>query len=128
MLFFASCSNKQKELDLKEKELELKERELDLQEKGFAEKKIKPKKKVNSNERRLRHLYTANGGLRGYFSDGTTVGCPRCDFCKSNIEAMFNAKPDGTYSNEEVFNEANRSDDDGWVLKDYKWTTKVPQF
>lgn len=88
-------------------------------------------------KKKLRYLYYANGGIRGYFEDGTIVGCPRCDFCRSNIMAMYNEKPLGTFkvqsngsllinNSEKEF--PNYKDDNGWVLIDYVWNEKVPQY
>ncbi len=79
-------------------------------------------------EKELRYLFFGNGGLVGYFSDGTKAGCPRCDFCKSNIEELFAQESMGAYTNEEVVNEINEGGTEGWALIDYKWKIKVPQF
>ncbi|MCC6515207.1 MAG: hypothetical protein IT275_02530 [Chitinophagales bacterium] len=142
-----SCSNNQenktKELELKQKELDLKEREISLRENEAQQKqKLKieesTKKPIanNKNKKELRYLYHANGGIIGYFSDGTIVGCPRCDFCRSNIQAMFNDKPHSTYEvmsdGSLLINNSDRefpsyNDDNGWALIDYKWNEKVPQ-
>lgn len=146
-LFIISCNssneNKQKELELKERELVLKEKELSLKERETVSQptsKIFPKAKpeVKRYKKELRYLYFANGGIRGYFDDGTIVGCPRCDFCKSNIQTMFGEKPMGTYiveddgtlvinGNEKEHPEYKSSDYDGWALIDYKWYIKPPQ-
>lgn len=146
-LMLTSCSNSeekqtQRELELKQKELELKEREINLQEKSLT-KELKPKahkeekQRVKENKKELRYLYYANGGLRGYFDDGTIVGCPRCDFCRSSILAMFDEKPMGTYKVQSdgslLVNNSERefpkyNNDNGWALIDYKWNEKVPQY
>lgn len=146
-LFTNSCNNsneiKQKELELKERELVLKEKEIEQKERGVVSQpslKNSPKAKaeIKRFKKELRYLFFANGGIRGYFDDGTIVGCPRCDFCKSNIEAMFNEKPIGTYiveedgtlvidGSEKENPEYRNSDYDGWALIDYKWYIKPPQ-
>lgn len=90
------------------------------------------------SKRELRYLYFANGGIVGYFDDGTVTGCPRCDFCRSNIIAMFDEKPYGTYTvqpdgsllidgHNKEFPEYDETMPDGWALIDYKWYIKPPQ-
>lgn len=136
-----SCQNdtslKEKELALKEKELELKEKEIALQQKSknsntSTSTPTPPEKK----SRELRYLFAANGGMVGYFNDGTLVSCPRCDFIRTNILQMFNMEPMGTYKvledgslliNESTREFPNYKDDRSWVLIDYKWNEKVPQ-
>jgi hypothetical protein len=146
LFFFASCMNgneqKQKELELKEKELSLRERELALKEKestvlaSNSETASRFNKHAKAN---LRYLFFANGGIIGYFDNGTYVGCPRCDFCKSNIASMFNATPTGTYSievdgsllrngSEKEFPSYNTGDMDGSALINYHWYIKPPQY
>jgi ferredoxin len=139
--------HKQKEIELKEKELELKEREINLKEKQAQQQPSKrsttdqnpmPQKKASvSNKKELRYLYYANGGVVVYFDDGTIVGCPRCDFCRTTILAMFNDKPHSTYAvqgdgslliNNSAREFPNHSKDPGWALIAYKWLEKVPQY
>lgn len=48
--------------------------------------------------RQLRYLHYANGGLLGFYSDGSVVGCPRCDLVKENIDAMGTDTPTGRYT------------------------------
>jgi len=145
ILFVLSCGSsnqnseaiKQKELELKERELNLREREIQAME---TNKKSQPNKSQEANKkakRELRYLYYANGGIVGYFDDGTVTGCPRCDFSKSNILAMFKAKPHATYTVERdgslmlsngTREIPNANDDRGWALIDFKWNQKVPQY
>ncbi|MFV0305941.1 MAG: hypothetical protein ACK5IC_10730 [Moheibacter sp.] len=54
-----------------------------------------------TQERNLRFLFYANGGLIGYFNDGTITGCPRCDLMTENITVLYNKEP---YSNFKVEN------------------------
>ena len=95
--------------------------------------------KEKAKKRELRYLFFANGGIVGYFDDGTIAGCPRCDFCKSNIVAMFNEKTYGKYKvendgsltingDEHLVPAFNPGDIDGWALIDYKWKIKPPQY
>lgn len=132
---------KEKELELKQKELELKEREISLQEKKVEKQSVpqnnkKEVKQKKSKSRELQYLYHANGGMIGYFDDGTIVGCPQCDFCRSSILEMFNLDPMGTYEVQSdgslLVNKSEREfpnfkDDNGWALINYKWNEKVPQ-
>lgn len=91
---------------------------------------------VKKSKRKLRYLYFANGGLRGYFNDGTIAGCPKCDFCRSNILTLFNEKSIGTYQvqadgslliNTSEIEFPNCQADSGWALIDFQWNVKVPQ-
>ncbi len=137
-------NSKQKELELKEKELELIERELKLKEsKSFVDSQyIENSKSINrkkgkENSKELRYLYVSNAGLVGYFDNGSVVSCPKCDFCRTNILTMFNELPTGIY---EINNDGslqinhsereypNFNEDKGWVLINYKWNEKVPQY
>jgi hypothetical protein len=86
----------------------------------------------------LRYLFFANGGLVAYFDDGSVVGCPRCDFSRSNIWSLWDAKPharyqvlrdgrllvNGTSKESPIY---RRGDPDGWALINYKWYIKPPQ-
>ncbi|RQO32642.1 hypothetical protein DBR32_03350 [Taibaiella sp. KBW10] len=98
------------------------------------------KNEAKKQEKQLRYLNTTNAGMTAYFDDGTYTSCMHCDFNKSNIESLFKGKPDGTYkvlkdgriqysnSNiEEKPRPPKRKFEDGWMLIDYKWNTKVPQ-
>ena len=86
----------------------------------------------------LRYLFFANGGFNAYFDDGTVVGCPRCDFMRSNIWQMWKRKPEarykvlpdgsllinGQYREHPVYEPGAA---DGWALIDYKWYTRPLQ-
>lgn len=96
-------------------------------------------KTPNKIKKKLRYLYYSNGGIRGYFDDGTIVGCPRCDFIKSNVLNLYNKKPIGKYkvlpdgslltdNSEQEFPNYNKDDGwFGWPLIDFKWYEKIPQ-
>ncbi|WP_067139002.1 hypothetical protein [Oceanivirga salmonicida] len=43
--------------------------------------------------RQLQFLYFSNGGLIGYFDDGTITGCPKCDLTNESINSLKNRKP-----------------------------------
>ncbi|WP_165748741.1 SH3 domain-containing protein [Cellulophaga sp. Z1A5H] len=54
---------------------------------------------IYKSKKRLRYLYYSNGGLIGYFSDGTITGCARCDPDMSNISSMYTSQTTGrTYT------------------------------
>lgn len=84
--------------------------------------------KTYKKQKELVYLYRANGGMIGYFSDGTVVGCPKCDFCRSNILAMFKEKPMRKWDLKTPTDFVPYEKDNGWVLINYKWQEKVPQF
>lgn len=54
-------------------------------------------------ERNLRFLFFANGGLIGYFNDGTITGCPRCDLTSENITALYNKEPHSKFKVEKGY-------------------------
>lgn len=83
------------------------------------------------NPKELRYLFAANGGMLGYLTDGTVVGCPKCDFITNNIKKVLKWHKAGTYKvqmdgsllvngSEELF----PNTEDGWVLIDYEWQSK----
>lgn len=82
---------------------------------------------VISSNRKLRYLFYANGGLRGYFDDGTITACPRCDLLKDNVNDLYSEKPFETYTVEDGFllidGEAKEYPDTAqdWAMIDYKW-------
>jgi len=83
--------------------------------------------------RKLRYLFFANGGLVGYFDDGSVVGCPRCDLLDVNIESLYEEKPFSTYTvnpdgtlfidraEVEYPREAGEDEMPEWAMIDYKW-------
>jgi hypothetical protein len=80
----------------------------------------------NYSNRRLRYLYHANGGLVGYFSDGTVAGCPQCDLLKKDVNALYYADPVDIYTIRDSCLLIDGRDlqcptADGWAMIDYKW-------
>ena len=54
---------------------------------------------IYKSKKRLRYLFYSNGGLIGYFSDGSITGCPRCDPDLENISSMYSSQTTGrTYT------------------------------
>lgn len=51
----------------------------------------------DQNKRRLKYLYFANGGLIGFFDDGTVSACAKCDLSKVNIEGLKKVDPHTTF-------------------------------
>jgi hypothetical protein len=145
-ILFICCSNKNrtekvKELLPEEKRLELSQKDLtsinNIADTGKA--KIKNTHGQKKKKRELRYLFFANGGVIGYFNDGTVVGCAKCDFCRSNILQMFKEKPfqkyivesDGSLlidGVEKIIPVFNNTQFDEWALIDYKWYIKPPQY
>lgn len=156
-LFLSSCqtfSTREKELESKQKQLELKEKELAQKDADFnrATAETPTTNKISANktqaspkpggensnssantkkqEKRLRYLFAANGGLVGYFSDGSVVGCPRCDLSKENVDSLSKTKPHATYTAKkdyllvggkekiEIYADGEVSPD--WAILDYK--------
>ena len=83
--------------------------------------------------RKLRYLFYANGGLVGYFSDGTVAGCPRCELLEENVKALYTEKPFKNYTVEHdglllvngkervVPKEKEENGNREWAMIDYKW-------
>ena len=83
-----------------------------------------------SRNRRLRYLYSSNGGLIGFFNDGTVAGCPKCDLLQENIMVLYESKPHSHYDVGADFllvdKETRMQFDEGqkynhWIIIDYKW-------
>ena len=82
--------------------------------------------------RKVRYLYYSNGGFVAYYSDGTSIGCPRCDYQFTDPNEL---KPDENTSTYTVQSDGsllvdgsyvvvpkNSPDDvgEGWAIIDYK--------
>ncbi len=80
----------------------------------------------SGGERKLRYLSATNGGLIGYFSDGTIASCPRCDLIKSNVENLSSASVTGTYDPTKMSKTMDYHTESDWAMWDYKWI-KQPQ-
>lgn len=86
-----------------------------------------------NTQKRLRYLYYANGGLVGYFDDGTIVGCPKCDLIDENISVLYTMKPIRKYivnkdgallvGEKEIEYPRKHNEDNinEWAMIDYKW-------
>lgn len=59
--------------------------------------------KKMTQERNLRFLFYANGGLIGYFNDGTISGCTSCDLNKDNITSLYTKDPHAQFKVEKGF-------------------------
>jgi hypothetical protein len=81
---------------------------------------------AEQHKRKLAYLYVANGGLIGYFNDGTVVGCPTCDLCRNNISSLYKMKVIKHWNLHKPDHFTSYHQDNGWVLVNYKWHAKVP--
>ena len=81
---------------------------------------------AEQHKRKLAYLYVANGGLIGYFNDGTVVGCPKCDLCRNNISSLYKMKVIKHWNLHKPNHFTPYHQDNGWVLVNYKWHAKVP--
>lgn len=144
-IIFFSCNQdnslKQKELELKEKELELREKELAQKESTYnnQEKKnesLKSSQEVVKQKRKMRFLFYSNGGLVGYFDDGTVSGCPKCNLIEENVKVLYSAKSYETYTVEDdgsllvgktkrEYPSKKESGLSGWAMIDYVWLVEV---
>lgn len=95
------------------------------------ENKIPIEKKIEIKEnRQLQFLYFSNGGLIGYFDDGTIVGCPRCDLMNDNIEAIKTREPHSKFKIENGILISEQGDsvsinsmrNNEWAIVNYKST------
>lgn len=86
---------------------------------------------ITSNKK-LRYLFYSNGGLRGYFDDGSITSCPQCDLIKANVNYLFSEDPFETYTIEDgylLINGVEKEYPDSaqdWAMIDYKWIVDVP--
>ncbi|MBK7882532.1 MAG: hypothetical protein IPJ81_00840 [Chitinophagaceae bacterium] len=84
-------------------------------------------------EKKLRYLFYANGGLLGYFNNGTIAGCTRCDLSKENIKTLYAEQSFKNYivekygslligKNERAYpKEKDENGNKEWAMIDYKW-------
>jgi hypothetical protein len=79
---------------------------------------------INKQKRQLVYLYASNGGIMGYYNDGTVVGCPRCEFTKSTLVDMAKQKPMGKWNLKKPDDFVSYEEDNGWVLINYQWKLK----
>lgn len=95
-LFWASCAQKNKSSN----------ESASLKGDTILNDSIHPTKAITNKatqERNLRFLFYANGGLVGYFNDGTITGCPRCDLITENITALYHKAPHSKFKVENGF-------------------------
>ncbi|MBQ4912830.1 hypothetical protein J8L85_00175 [Maribacter sp. MMG018] len=103
-------------------------------------KKVEEKKTIEEKieikeSRQLQFLYFANGGLIGYFDDGTIVGCPRCDLIDENIELIKSRKPHSRFKviDKILISEQgdsvpiNSMKNNEWAIINYKSTLREPK-
>jgi hypothetical protein len=81
--------------------------------------------KESKQKKKLVYLYTSNGGMVGYYSDGSVVGCPRCEFLESNLLRMLKEKPTGKWNLKKPNDFISYEEDNGWVLINYVWKEKA---
>lgn len=99
---------------------------------GYIHAQEKPKSQIKKvkTERKLQYLFDTNGGLIGFYSDGTTASCPRCDLIKENIETMSKQEPQGKYKITPYYIITNGEQLDfyidgkiarDWAMINYRW-------
>lgn len=116
-----------KELELKEKELELKEKELELQKREMEMEQNKNKKSENKKpQKKLMHLFVANGGMIGYYDDGSVVGCPRCDYLQENLDMMYQKQSSETWDVNNPKSILENTNEEDWALFNYEWKKDKP--
>jgi len=133
LLLFFALSGCFKDNKLKERELDIKEKELDIREKELEHEKNEKddkttKENTQENKRKLQFLFSSNGGLVGYFNDGSVAGCPRCDLIRENVKSLLRQKTNGYYTVNSDGSLNLKSEgrvipklEDGWVMINYKW-------
>lgn len=86
------------------------------------------------NERKLKYLFASNGGLLGFYDDGTVATCPRCDLIKENIDALNSKEVNAKYeskngyllmNNERMDIYTNGEISKDWAMVDYKWLVDI---
>tara|TARA_R110002072_G_scaffold282761_1_gene445843 strand:- start:68318 stop:68695 length:378 start_codon:yes stop_codon:yes gene_type:complete len=89
-----------------------------------------------SNFPTLRFLWASNGGLIGYYSDGSIRGCSKCDLLLENLERMKNSNSKGNYlfengciieENQEPLCIDPKVDKTHpfWIVVNYKWLRPI---
>ena len=89
---------------------------------------------------KLQYLYYSNGGLIGFFDDGTVAGCPRCELLPENVDYLLTADPYTTYLKIDGCLIINASESfcpeypdptcsdckpDVWAVIDFKWLVNI---
>lgn len=139
IILLFSCGNEpNKELELLKEQIAKQEQKITALEDALAEDAKVSQQNEIAVKRELRYLFYANGGMAGYFDDGSVVGCPKCDFISSNILTMFDGESIGEYTvqndgslllsdGEVLIPTISENSFDNWPLIDYEWNEKVPQ-
>ena len=93
-------------------------------------KSVYPLQKSKFQTKKLRYLFASNGGLIGFFSDGSVSSCPRCELTKANVNALSKKKPYTKYTvkKDHLLVKGERMDfyiegteiSPDWVIMDYK--------
>ncbi|MDU1890619.1 MAG: hypothetical protein E6767_08000 [Dysgonomonas sp.] len=129
LILFACCGNKKVE------SVAVEEISLSVMNSVIEQEESKEKSDVipMKEGRKLRYLFSSNGGLVGYFDDGTVAACPRCDLLDVNVEALYRSDVWRTYIIESdgallidgemkeypvIMEERGYQE---WVMIDYKW-------
>lgn len=91
----------------------------------------------SSAVRKLKYLYYSNGGLIGYFDDGSISACPRCELEVTNVKTLNSSKPFGTFvvqkdgsllvNGSEKIKPSPKNEfiGEGWAVINYKWLIKL---
>ena len=76
-------------------------------------------------------MFYANGGLRGYFSDGTITSCARCDLTQENVKALYFNQIIARYNIEGdslVLDDGEKEYPDSiqdWAMIDFNWIKPI---
>ena len=95
---------------------------------------------LSSNQRQLRYVFYANGGLRLFFKDGSIAGCPQCELLVSNLKLenytsenffsdRYTVEADGSLliggTDREFPMEVGPAGEHEWAMIDYRWVVAV---
>ncbi len=130
-ILMTNCNNGN---STREKELALKERELFIKEETLKQQELNRKEPATSTKkpRKLRYLYFANGGLIGYFDEGTVTVCPGCELLQDNIKGVYQTRVIKKYTlqsdgslladdHERKYpGKGSNGFTEGWAMVDYK--------
>ena len=93
---------------------------------------VKQLNSIEGENRKLRFVSFSNGGIIGYFNDGTISACARCDLTKENIEKLRSENVLRTYKyqNHKIIIEESdtidiKNNNENWAMLDYQWMVKL---